>query len=250
MHVHYYGELIVPLLHRMMNLEKFDLEFLMYRNKGFINGNDFKDIINNMPKLNKFTFNIRLFNHHPDQINIPSNEDIQYTFNDFKNNQIISCIDYYQEKRYSYCELFKNVYRVSVFDERSFEHEFFLQIAQSFPFMKELTIVNGEPQKNKLYRKLNNENQDLSIIKYPHLTRLSLLQAYDDDMEQFLLHTKVFMPNNVHLIVCYAVMKRVTENFTRDATRINCAKLGPLYLVDRYKCIKSVKDYFSQIDNP
>ncbi|CAF3902753.1 unnamed protein product [Rotaria sp. Silwood1] len=147
-------------------------------------------------------------------------------------------------------ELFKNVYRVSVFDERSFEHEFFLQIAQSFPFMKELTIVNGEPQKNKLYRKLNNENQDLSIIKYPHLTRLSLLQAYDDDMEQFLLHTKVFMPNNVHLIVCYAVMKRVTENFTRDATRINCAKLGPLYLVDRYKCIKSVKDYFSQIDNP
>ncbi|CAF5144888.1 unnamed protein product, partial [Rotaria sp. Silwood1] len=53
MYVHYYDELIVPLLHRMMNLEKFDLEFLMYRNKGFINGNDFKDIINNMPKLNK-----------------------------------------------------------------------------------------------------------------------------------------------------------------------------------------------------
>jgi hypothetical protein len=32
--------------------------------------------------------------------------------------------------------LFKCVYEVSLFDERPFEHEFFLQIAQSFPFMK------------------------------------------------------------------------------------------------------------------
>ena len=37
---------------------------------------------------------------------------------------------------------------------------FFLQIAQSFSFMKELTIIN---------RKLQNDNQDLSIIEYPYL---------------------------------------------------------------------------------
>ncbi|CAF4588253.1 unnamed protein product, partial [Rotaria sp. Silwood2] len=58
---------------------------------------------------------------------------------------------------------------VSLHDERPFEHEFFLRIAQSFPFMKELTLINKKPQKNKL----NNENQDLLIIKYPHLTKLN-----------------------------------------------------------------------------
>ncbi|CAF3969789.1 unnamed protein product, partial [Rotaria sp. Silwood1] len=75
--------------------------------------------------------------------------------------------------RMNYCDhisnnfpggLFKNVHTVSLFDERPFEYEFFLQIAQSFPFMKELTVTNEKPQKNKLYRKSENDNQDLSII--------------------------------------------------------------------------------------
>jgi hypothetical protein len=270
MDVHFYDELIVPLLHRMLNLEKLDLQFVVYRDKGLINGNDFKeDIINNMARLNKFTFNIRLFNYHPNQINIPSNEYIQYTFKDFKDNEIISCVDYFQEKQYCYCHiysypyrmnyydnisnnfpggLFENVHRVSLFDERPFEYEFFLQIARSFPFMKNLTVTNNKPQKNKLYRKSKNDNQHLSIIKYPHFTRLTLLNAHDDYVEQFLLHTKVFMPNNVRLTACYQAMKRITENFTRHETRINCAKLGSLYLVDRYKFIKPVKDYFPQTD--
>ncbi|CAF3501745.1 unnamed protein product, partial [Rotaria sp. Silwood2] len=257
MDVHDYDELIVPLLHRMLNLEKLDLQLLVYRNKGFINGNDLnEDIINNMPRLNKLTFNIRLFNRLPDQINIPSNENIQPTFKDFKSTQIISCVDYFQEKQYSFCHiysypyrmnyydnisnnfpggLFKNVHTVSLFDERPFEYEFFLQIAQSFPFVKELTVTNEKPHKNKLYRKSKNDNQDLSIIRYPHLTRLTLLQAHDDYVEQFLLHTEVFLPNTVRLIVCYETMKRITENFTRHATQINCAKLASVHLVNRYK---------------
>ena len=84
-------------------------------------------------------------------MNLPSNEDIQHTFKDFKDNQIISCVDYFQEIRRPYSEchiysypyrmnyyenisnnfpdgLFKNVHRVSLFDECSFEHEFFIQI--------------------------------------------------------------------------------------------------------------------------
>ncbi|CAF4071255.1 unnamed protein product [Rotaria sordida] len=268
--LHNYDESIVPLLHRMLNLEKLDLQLVVHRNKGFINGNDFKeDIINNMSRLNKFTFNIRLFNYLPNQTNILSNENIQCKFKDFKSNEIISCVDYFQEKQYSYCHfysypyrmnyydnisnnfpggLFKNVHRVSLFDERSFEHEFFIQIQKSFPFMKELTVINAKPQKNKLYRKSKNDNQYLSIIKYPHLTELCLLQAHDDYVEQFLLDTDVFMPNNVHLIVYYQAMKRVTENFTRHATRVNCAKLASVSLLDTYKFIKPVKDYFPRAD--
>ena len=51
--------------------------------------------------------------------------------------------------------------------------------------------MNAKPQKNKLYRKSNNDNQDLSIIKYPHLTSLNLFDAHDDYVEQFLVDTEM-----------------------------------------------------------
>jgi hypothetical protein len=248
----------------MLNLEKLDLQLVLYREKGFINGNDLKkDIINNMPRLNQFTFNIRLFNHRRNQTNILSNEYIQNTFKGFPSNQIISCVDYFQEEQYSYCHiysypyrmnfydnisnnfpggLFTNVHRVSLFDERPFAHEFFIQIQKSFPLMKELKVINKKPQK----RKSKNDNQYLLIIKYSHLTKLSLSRANDDYVEQFLLDTEVFMPNNVHLIADYQAMKRVTENFTRHATRVNCAKLTSVSLIDGCEYIKPVNDYFPQ----
>ncbi|CAF3375804.1 unnamed protein product, partial [Rotaria sp. Silwood2] len=247
-----YDEIIVPFLHRMLNLEKLDLHLKVDRHKGFINGNDFKkNIINYMPRLNKFTFNIRLINHISNKINLPSNEDIQYTFKDFKDNQVISCIDFFQEEQFRYCHiysypyrmkyydnisnnfpggLFKYVHQVSLYDEYPFEYEFFRRIEKSFPFMKELTVINVKPQKNKLYRKSKNDNQDLSTIKYPHLTSLNLVQVHDDYLEQFLVDTEMCLPNHVHLSVNYEAMKRVTENFTRNTIRINCAKLASLRL--------------------
>ena len=93
--------------------------------------------------------------------------------------------------------LFKCVREISLFDEHPFEHEFFLRIAQSFPFMEKLTLNNYKPQNNKQCRKSKNDNQDLSIIKYPHLTKLNLYEAHDDYVEQFLVDTKTCLPNNV-----------------------------------------------------
>ncbi|CAF5126803.1 unnamed protein product, partial [Rotaria sp. Silwood1] len=117
MRVHFYDELIVPLLNRMLNLEELDLHLRVDRYKGFIDGNDLKEnIINYMPRLNKFTFNICLFNRTSNQINLRSNEDIQRTFKDFKNNQIISCVDYFQEKKYSYCHIYSYPYRMKYYD--------------------------------------------------------------------------------------------------------------------------------------
>ncbi|CAF1603101.1 unnamed protein product [Rotaria sp. Silwood1] len=52
--------------------------------------------------------------------------------------------------------IFKYVRKVSLFDERPSEHELFLRIAQSFPFMEELTVRNQKRQINKPFRKSKN----------------------------------------------------------------------------------------------
>jgi len=154
-----YDELIVTLLHRMSNLEQLNLYFVIFGRKTFIEGNHLKNIINSMPQLNKFMFNIRSSISVENQINLPSNEDIQYTFKDFKNNQIIS-IDFFPKAQDVQCyiyshpyirkdfknitnsfvgELFKCVHEVLLFDERPFHYEFYLRISQSFPFLKKIT---------------------------------------------------------------------------------------------------------------
>jgi hypothetical protein len=164
-----YDELIIPLLY-----------LLVWGKKTFVDGNDLKtNIMNYMPRLNKFTFNICSSNHFYNQINLPSNEDIQHTFRDFKNNQIISCVDYFQQRKYRQCHIYSYPYKleqyndiknnfpggifrctceVSLFDERPFEHEFFLRLAQPFPLMEKLTLINRKRQNNKRFRQSKNEN--------------------------------------------------------------------------------------------
>ena len=49
------------------------------------------------------------------------------------------------------------------------------------------------------------------------------------------------LPNNVYLLIDYRSSQRVTHNFTKETTRINCAKLGYIYF-----CYKSTfKKLFS-----
>ncbi|CAF3281202.1 unnamed protein product [Rotaria sp. Silwood2] len=193
----------------MSNLEKLGLYFVGY-NKLIVDGNELeKNIINHMTKLKKIIFNIRSIIPFHNQINLLSNEDIQYTFRNFKGSQVISCIDYFPEVNACHCHiysypytltyynditnnfpggLFKCVREVSLFDERPFEHEFFLQIAQSFPFMKKLSLCNRKPQKN--------DNQQWSIIEYPYLITLDIVQTHENYVEQFLNSTKTCLPNN------------------------------------------------------
>ncbi|CAF3478875.1 unnamed protein product [Rotaria sp. Silwood1] len=193
-------------------------------------------------------------------------EDIQYTFNNFQNKQIICCLDYFSELERSEChiysypyewkeyhkitnnfsgETFKYVREISLFDERSFEHEFFFQISQSFPFMKKLTLINEKSQNNKQSRKLDDDNnQHLSIIEYPYLSELDLVEAHDDYIEQFLLDTKTCLPNGIYLTVDYQALNRVTQQFTRNTTQLNCIKLRCLGLNDIFQIPIYVKEYF------
>jgi hypothetical protein len=59
--------------------------------------------------------------------------------------------------------IFKSVSKISLFDEKPFEHDFFMEISKSFPFVKTLSITNTtqvdgsvkrilpEPRGNEIY---------------------------------------------------------------------------------------------------
>jgi len=264
--IYYFDQLIVPLLRRMLNLEELDLNIIVHCYEKFLDGDTLKkDILIYMPQLYKFTFNICSSISHRNQTNFPLNEHIQKTFKYFSNNEIITYIDHFQEETYSQCHvyscpykwkvynnitnqfrggLFTTVTEVSIYDECPFEYEFFLRIAQSFPFMKDLTIQNRKAQNRKQFLKANNNNPILSIIEYPNLNRLDLSNTADLYVEFFLFNMNISLPNNLHLCVDYQSLKRVTYHFTRYKTRSNCVKLAALYLDVVDQINENVKNYF------
>ena len=245
----------------MLNLEELNLYLLIEGGEKLIDGNDLeRNIIYHMAHLKKFTFDIRSTNRLSNENPLPAIEYIRNTLKKFENNRIVcSYIDCFSYGEIGKCHfytfpyrlnyyneisnqfpggLFKYVQCISLYDERPFQHEFFVRIQQSFPMMKKLTLNNHKPQKKKLF------NQSLPIIKYSHLIILDLFQAHNDYLEQFLLDTKTCLINNVELYVDYRSLKSVTHNFTRKATRINCLKMNFPYETYLPRLPKYLKDYF------
>ncbi|CAF2956162.1 unnamed protein product [Rotaria sp. Silwood2] len=236
--------------------------------------------------LNTFYDCLYLLDGHFNQLRtLHVDVNIQKTFRDFNDKQIIYWADYFPKEKKGYCRIysypykwkyydeitnnfpggiFKYVRKVSLFDERPFEHEFFLRIARSFPFMEKLTVCNQKRQINKRFRESTNINQHLSIIKYPYLKQLYLIDVCIDYYEQFLFDTKTCLPFDVRVYMQYGLVKQVTRNFTRNRTRSNCAKINYLNLckemefpeyADDFSAGKQqlpqhIKDYFphTQID--
>ncbi|CAF3316291.1 unnamed protein product [Rotaria sp. Silwood2] len=61
--------------------------------------------------------------------------------------------------------LYPYVRLVSLYDERPFEHDFFIRICQSFPFMKKLSINNVHAQKQKESYKLMNFLESKPLLR-------------------------------------------------------------------------------------
>lgn len=217
-----------------------------------------------MSNLNQFVFSIHSLIHIGDSNHLPSNDDIQRTFKALEDYQIISYIDYFPSDEIGQCHVysypyslnsfrrltnnfpggyFPFVHKVSLFDHRPFEHEFFNRIAQAFAFLRILNINNQSPQNQ------SNENRsNLSIIDYTHLTVLSVYISHDHYMEQFLDGTKTCFRNSIRLIADYHDLQRVTNNFTRDTTRINCAKVKYLDRFEQWNVPSHFYDYFPLLE--
>lgn len=265
-----YDEVIVPHLQRMNNLEKLSLYFVTYCHGTFIDGNNLKkNIINYMSRLNQFIFNIRSMISLTGLMYFPSNEDIHRTFTNFKDYQVITCVDYFPEVGYGQCHiyscpytlthydnitnhfpdgLFNNVQKVELFDERPFEHEFFIRISKAFPFLKYIIIHNLEAQHFKQKQQSDDNTQKSSVIEYSHLITLHLLPVHDDYVEQFLFDTNTYLSNYIQLKADYEQLKRVTQNFTKDTTRNNCSKIKRLFLHDFLQLPKHYHHYFPHLE--
>ncbi|CAF1146365.1 unnamed protein product [Adineta steineri] len=257
---------VLPLFRRMSNLEELTLCLTVYYRKEIIDGKHLKtNILKHMPQLNQFTFFIHSFFLANSLVRLSSSEDIQKTIIDFPNDNIISYMNILPQTERVQCHiysypfmmryytgisnvfpggLFEHVRSVSLIDERPFQHEFFVRIQKSFPFMQELSLVNYEAQNQTQSFQSNGDNGNLSVIEYTSLCKLYITTAHDDYVEEFLVDTKTCLRNNIILFVDYESLQRVTHNFTRDATRNNCYKITKLHLCDRAEHCNALEKYF------
>ena len=135
---------------------------------------------------------------------------------------------------------FQNVSYVTLLDEEPFEHTFFLRIVQSFPILETLIVINQKRQNGKVLH----SNKDLSVIEYPCLRRLDLMEAHQDYHEQFLSETKSFFPNGLNVTMNYQFVRKVTRNFRRNSTRRNCSKISFISFYKKMSYPEHMKDYF------
>ena len=111
-----------------------------------------------------------------DQTPMISKEHIQQTLKDFSNEKILCSVDYFRRRQLCQCHIYslpyqltiyeditnnfpggihQSVRRITLFDEYPFEHEFFLRIAQSFPFLEDLIVKNSKREEMKVFKLLS-----------------------------------------------------------------------------------------------
>ena len=122
-------------------------------------------------------------------------------------------------------------------DTRPFEHQLLKIISDDFPFLKELNIHNDEPQKEKQHPS--------TLINFPHLNLLNLVEAHVDYGEQFLVDTNTHLPCLLDLCIKYESLAMVTNNLTNDAAHFNFAKLKRLHISETFSCPANFFQYFS-----
>ena len=140
--------------------------------------------------------------------------------------------------------MFANVCALYVCDSsRAFEHAFFARIARSFPLLSTLTVSNTIEQVGRSICQLNKSTRSSSVIEYPRLTELNLPGVHIDYVEQFLSSMNTRLPCLRNLWIRYEHLISVTNNFTRDSTRINCAKLKRLIFTKRIHSVQP-RDFY------
>ncbi|CAF2122620.1 unnamed protein product [Rotaria magnacalcarata] len=255
----HYDDQIIPLLRRMINLKELKLFLAVLKNHStYIDGIQLHDeILIHMPQLNKFTFSINtIILNENIKIDLPSNEDIQHSFIGkiygkvgsyvyvrSEDNVVVSHVyslpyqfQYFLHlANYFQGDMFHTVRHLTMHDGRPFEYNLFKIISQRFPLLKELCVINCIPQKNKQHSPI--------LIIFPHLILLDLVKIHVDYAEQLLFDKNTHLPSLLDLCIKYKSLAMITNDFTNNPIRGNCAKIKKL-LADRFIRPKNFHEYF------
>jgi hypothetical protein len=137
---------------------------------------------------------------------------------------------------------FNYVTELAVYDEVPFEHEFFLRISKAFPNLRRLYVMNSRPLSYDTHISLDNAIQAYEIVEYRHLSFLDITRTSMFYVEEFLNETKTHLPSLIELKVRYEDLRIITQDFTRETTRLNCANVKRLVI---NRIIAGSKDYYS-----
>ena len=231
-------------MRRIPNLKELTLGLIVTRLR-FIDGIHLdEEILTRLPQLTKFTFYIYTIMpllYPQDHL---STDDVQKTFNYWKYGRVNCHVDYFLNKA-GQCHIYSIPYQMErisgvtnsffgntfhlvidlrLFDIRPFEHIYFNWISRALPLLKYLRIKNMTPQENNVQSKSSNKNQNL-MNHFPRLIKITLTDAHIDYVDEFLCQTKSYVPRLLSIAVSYENLAIVTNNFTSDLTRVNCAQL-------------------------
>ncbi|CAF1523519.1 unnamed protein product [Rotaria sp. Silwood1] len=248
----------------MSNLEELTLYIIVHDRTTFINGTHiYNEILVHMPRLHIFNFYISIHIEIDSLVRRLSKDDIQWIFSNNIKYQQVDCIINYEYK-FVQCHvfslpfmfedldsignifpniIFSHVRRLSVIDNVPFKYEFFNRIAFSFPLLKDLRVVNFNRQSSISDDERNsNDNQLYSIVKLNYLISLHLVDVYIEYVDQFLNERKTHLARLIKLTIDYDHLTIVTNNFTKDTTRLNCINVKELNFYNRR--VEHSKDFY------
>ncbi|CAF1476532.1 unnamed protein product [Rotaria sordida] len=255
-----YDNRVIPLLRRMIYLEILTLYVRLEDRSTFVDGTHLhKEILMQMSQLHTFKFYISTQIQIDNSVHRLSDYDIQQTFTKIGYHQISCTVNYYCAFK-AICHVFSlpfifdrlemitnrfptiifhHVTYLKVFDAIPFKYEFFIRISKAFPLLKHLTIVNLMSPLLNFDGYEADYIQSYSVIEFSYLITLNMIILDEYYIEQFLLDTKTDVPRLTELKLHYNSLKNVTENFTRDATRHNCANIKQLFFSNAFETIDS-----------
>ena len=221
------------------------------------------DILHYMPQLQSFTFYISTYADTRDLSSGLPRQDISigypntFSFVNHVSPYAVVCSIFSLPFEFDYLADLGNVFPDVVFtkvtylfvrDIDVFKHEFFVRIARSFPLLKHLCILNIESQLSAdLLASSSDHLQSYSMIEYSYLESLDVSDSHKDYLEQFLNETKTYVPCLTELKVCGRALKTVTENFSREVTRRNCATIKRLIIDPPLDNVEGYSHYFPSL---
>jgi hypothetical protein len=232
-----YDEFMIPLLRRMINLEKLQLHVsLLRKNSTFIDGHQLHDqFLVYMTRLNQFTFNIiTAVANYDCPIELQSQTDIESSFIGRSYGQVTSSISFNSDFGTPECLIYSlsydleyfhgldNSFKNAVFhkvrqlmmaDGISLEQNLFERISQGFPALEYLYLCNRE--------KMAHRYESSTFITFPNLVFLDMPHANIDYVSFFLLKRNTHLPRLITLYVDMDDLSLITKTFTKDAMNFN-----------------------------